>query len=95
MSYKKTVIRVVRLFNNTCGEKIGEQIGGEKITVLLGTSIPCFSKNLIKSTLENAFLYWYIYVFPEFSSILCIDALHLCTGKKANIDVPVFYLSLS
>ena len=29
------VMRTVRLFNNkTCGEKIGEQIGGEQITVV-------------------------------------------------------------
>ena len=41
-SYKKTVMRAVRLFNNACGEKIGEQIGGEKITVLLPTSLPFF-----------------------------------------------------
>ena len=38
-SYKKTVMRAVRLFNNACGEQIGEQIGGEKITVLLRKSI--------------------------------------------------------
>ena len=34
-SYKKTVMRVVRVFNNACGEQIGEQISGEQITVLL------------------------------------------------------------
>ena len=28
-------MRVVRLFNNACGEQIGEQIGGEQITVLV------------------------------------------------------------
>ena len=55
----------------------------------------CFSKNLIQSTQKNAYLYRYIYVFSEFPSIMCIDALHLCTEKKANIDVPMFYLSLS
>ena len=35
MNYKKTVMRAVRVFNNTCGEKIGEQIGGEQITVVI------------------------------------------------------------
>ena len=38
---KKAVMIVVRLFSNACGEKIdeqiGEQIGGEQITVLLYT----------------------------------------------------------
>ena len=38
-NYKKTVMIVVRLFSNACGEKlgekVGEQIGGEHITVLL------------------------------------------------------------
>ena len=34
-SYKKTVMRAVRLFNNACGEQIGEQTGGEQITVLI------------------------------------------------------------
>ena len=35
MIKKKTVMRAVRLFNKTCGEKIGEQIGGEQITVII------------------------------------------------------------
>ena len=34
-SYKKTVMRAVSLFNNACGEQIGEQIGGEQITALV------------------------------------------------------------
>ena len=40
-SYKKTVMRAVSLFNKACGEQIGEQIGGEKITVLLVSIVPC------------------------------------------------------
>ena len=35
MSYKKTVTRAVMLLNKNLGKKIGEQIGGEKIQVLL------------------------------------------------------------
>ena len=35
MSYKKTVMRAVRLFNKTCGEKFGEKIGGDLITVVI------------------------------------------------------------
>ena len=37
VSYKKTVMRVVRLFNNTCGEQIGEQIDGEQIADVVDT----------------------------------------------------------
>ena len=40
-SYKKPVMRFVRLFNNACGEQISEQIGGEQITVLI-YSVFCF-----------------------------------------------------
>ena len=36
MNYKKSVTRAVILFNKTLGEKIGEQIGGEQITVVIG-----------------------------------------------------------
>ena len=35
MSYKKTVMRAARLVNKTYGEQIGEQIGGEQITVVI------------------------------------------------------------
>ena len=31
-SHKKTIMRVIRLFNNAYGEQIGEQIGGEQTT---------------------------------------------------------------
>ena len=37
MSYKKTVMRVVILLNDTLGELIGEQIGGEQTIVVLLT----------------------------------------------------------
>ena len=32
-------MRGVRLFNDTCGEQIGEKIGGEQITVLLPSTL--------------------------------------------------------
>ena len=35
MNYKKSVTRATILFNKTLGEQIGEQIGGEQITVVL------------------------------------------------------------
>ena len=35
MNYKKTVTRAIILFNKTLGEKIGEKIGGEQITVII------------------------------------------------------------
>ena len=35
MIKNKTVTRVVILLNKTLGEKIGDQIGGDKITVVL------------------------------------------------------------
>ena len=39
MKYKKTITRVVILLNETLGDKIGDQIGGEQITVLIGIII--------------------------------------------------------
>ena len=35
MNYKKTVTRAVILLNKTLGEKIGEQLGGDKIPVIV------------------------------------------------------------
>ena len=39
MIKKKTVIGVVRLFNNVYVAQIGQQIGGEQITVIINTYI--------------------------------------------------------
>ena len=40
-------MRAVSLFNNACGEQIGEQIGGEQITVLL-SNLRRQNKNMTK-----------------------------------------------
>ena len=39
VSYKKTGIRAVRLFNKICGEQIGDQKGGEQIIVVINITI--------------------------------------------------------
>ena len=45
-------MRVVRLFNKACGDQIGEQIGGEQITV-----IPCIDQNTNVTFNPNAHAY--------------------------------------
>ena len=44
-------MRAVRLFNNACGEQIGEQIGGEQITVLIRTDISFDVSDILRSLL--------------------------------------------
>ena len=47
---KNTVTRVVIFLNKTLGEQIGEQIGGEQITVIIHTYLMAFNNILARPT---------------------------------------------